>query len=112
LWTKALINFYETYYKELKEYVISPYQADNRLRDFPRRTGASFRAPLEDQSILNAEFDLAVKWLGPSGNVYRTKFLEKKGKVTIEDRAIKRELVSFLLDSNSRERSRMSEAYQ
>ena len=122
-WNRALINFYESYYHELKEYEISPYQVDIRMKEFPGRSGGSFRAPLEDQSILNAEFDLSMRWLGPLGEyVYRTKFLHSfenlpKGKFTVleieeKEKTVRRELVGFLLDSNDKKKSRMSEAYK
>lgn len=118
-WNKTLINFYQEFYAELKEYEITPYRADYRLKEFPHKEN-SFRAPDEDTAILNIEFDLGIKLLGELGEyVYRTQYLHQDlprrfSAASIEDkvRMVKGELVKILLGFNDPKKSRMSEAYK
>ena len=117
-WTKELVGFYKRNYKELKDYDLSPFQADHRLKGFPIKKVSSFSAPFIGQAELNAEFDLALKILGPLGEyVYRTKFIGENlpRKFTAKEIEEKTLTVQFelwnILNGFKGKKSRISEAY-
>ncbi len=120
-WSKELITFYKRNYRELKNYELSPFRADHRMKGLPIKR-ATFNAPFEGQAILNAEFDLGMKVLGPLGEyVFRTEFLNTfenlpEGHFTAAEIEDKGKTVQYelwtILNGFKGKKSRMKEAFK
>ena len=119
VWTKELKAFYKRNYEELKNYDLSPFRADHRMKGFPVKKRSSFSAPFESQAILNAEFDLGLRILGSLGEyVYRTKFIGQNlpRKFTALEIEEKTKTVQYelwtILNGFKGKKSRIREAYE
>ncbi len=112
-WNFGMIKRYEEDFEGHMNYEVSPFEK----KDIPvRRSGTGFKANFEDQAILNAEFCLSMRMLNKR-ELYAYKELYMAGcripiKYEEDLTAAKRKMREFLMMSNYKERSRMSEAYK
>ena len=102
-WTRDLIEKYIDHYHALRNYDILPWQVTDIIGGQPAVRGQQkFESPFETQSILNAEFEIAIKQLGELGELtFRLYYLNWHTKVERQSvrRNVKKQLIKILLDS-------------
>ena len=108
-WNLTNIADHEENYYTYHNYEMSSH--DN----IPRTKGSSFDALFVTPAILNAEFDLGLRMLGNlRGNYERYVLGQQDPPWEIADSCwkAKRIIREFLISSNYKDRSRMSDAYK
>lgn len=100
-WTIKAVDFWIDYYNDLKEYRINPWKEIYYEGEVAIKGKHGHKSPTEAISILNAEFDLAVKKLTEHEQWLFEKIL--RGEDVYEERKIRHKIARILIAADKGE---------